>query len=148
MLLDYLNGQPDVHLQDLVESWGALHTTIVPRQSTPADLALLWKRLYHGELLSEGRMEALLAILRTPSAGDELRIGAGLPEAARAGMAHKTGTTFEKGLGVVADTAVIEAGDAAYVIVVLGNQVNWVDFDESLNLIAQISRAVYMEYVP
>ena len=62
-------------------------------------------------------------------------------------MTHKTGTTFESGLGVVADTAVIEAGDTAYVIVVLGNKVKWVDYDEALNLIAQISRAVYLEYI-
>jgi beta-lactamase class A len=146
MLLDYLNSQDDVNLQEQVESWGALHTTIEPRSSTPADLALLWKRLYLGELLTEESTAKLLEILRTPSAGDELRIGGGLPEAARAGMAHKTGTTFEKGLGVVADTAVVEAGDTAYVIVVLSSKVNWVDFDEALNLIAQISRAVYSEY--
>jgi beta-lactamase class A len=147
MLLEYLNSRPDVHLQEQVESWGAVHTTIEPRSSTPADLALLWKRLYRGELLSKSLTDELLAILRTLSAGDELRIGGGLPEAARAGMAHKTGTTFEAGLGVVADTAVVEVGDIAYVIVVLGNQVKWVDFDEALNLIAQISRAVYLEYI-
>jgi len=146
MLLDYLLEKPDVHLQELVESWGAVHTTIEPRSSTPADLALLWRMLYMGELLSEESTNTLLEILRTPSAGDELRIGGGLPEAARAGMAHKTGTTFEKGLGVVADTAVVEVRDTAYVIVVLGSKVKWVDFDEALNLIAQISRAVYIEY--
>ena len=147
MLLDYLNSQPDVHLQELVESWGAAHTTIEPRSSTPADLALLWKRLYLGELLSKELTDKLLEILRTPSAGDELRIGGGLPEDVRAHMAHKTGTTFESGLGVVADTAVVEAGDTAYVIVVLSSKVKWVDFDEALKLIAQISRVAYTEFI-
>jgi beta-lactamase class A len=148
MLLEYLDSQPGPHIQEMVESWGATHTTIELRSSTPADLALLWKRLYRGELLSEISTSKLLAILRTASAGDELRIGGGLPEDVRPGMAHKTGTTFENGLGVVADTAVVEAGEVAYTIVVLGNKVKWVDYDEAMNLIAEISRAVYRKYVP
>jgi hypothetical protein len=131
-----------------VETWGASKTTIEPRRSTPADLALLWKRLYRRELLSESSTCKLLEILRTPSAGDELRIGGGLPEWARAGLAHKTGTTFEEGWDVVADSGLVEVGDIAYVIVVIGNSVDWVDYDEAMSLISQISRAAFTAFVP
>jgi beta-lactamase class A len=148
VLIRFLDAQPGPSLQMLVETWGMEHTTIDPRRSTPADLALLWKRLYCGELVSEASTSMLLEILRSPSAGDELRIGGGLPESVRADMAHKTGTTFEAGWGVVADSALVEAVETAYVIVVLGNQVQWVDYDAAMNLIAQVSRAVYEAYVP
>jgi beta-lactamase class A len=142
-LIRFLNTQPGAHFQALVESWGASHTVIEPRQSTPADLALIWKRLYRGELLSEASTRRLLEILRFPSAGDELAIGGGLPESQRAYLAHKNGTTFENGLGVVADAGVIENGDSAYVIVVIGNQIGWADADAATNLISRISREVY-----
>lgn len=148
VLIDFLDSQPGPGLQEQVESWGLAHTTIEPRQTTPADLGLLWKKLYRGELLTDASTEKLLEVLRIPSAGDELRIGAGLPEELRTTMAHKTGTTFESGLGVVADSAVVKAGETAYVIVVLGNQVKWVDYDEAMNLIAHISRAAHQAYVP
>lgn len=146
-LIQFLEQQPGMRLQELVETWGAIHTTIEPRQSTPEDLALLWKRLYRGELLSEASTQQLLAILRSPSAGDELCIGGGIPESARPGMAHKNGVTFESGLGVVADSGVVEADGTAYVIVVIGNQVKWEDYDAAMNLIAQISRAAFIEFI-
>lgn len=146
-LVSFLDAQPGPRLQQMVDSWGVSHTTVEPRQSTPEDLALLWKKLYRGELLSEASSQQLLAILRIPSAGDELFIGAGLPENARAGMAHKNGVTYESGLGVVADSAVIETGDTTYVIVVIGNQVKWADYPAAMNLIAQISRVAYTGFI-
>jgi beta-lactamase class A len=148
MLLEWLEGQEGFHVQELVESWGLVHTGIGKLMSTPADLGLLWKRLYVGELLSTELTRKLLDILRTPSAGDELRIGAGLPEQARPGLAHKNGTSFESGLGVVADAGVVEAGGTAYVIVVVGNQVKLEDYDQAMNIIALISRTAYAAYVP
>lgn len=131
----------------LISSWGAADTSLEPRRSTASDLGLLWKRLFLGELLSPDATSALLSILRTPSRGDDERIGAGLPPDVRINLAHKTGTTFEMGPGVVADSGVVETSQGAYVIVVIGNQVEWVHFEQAKALIAEISSMAYYEFL-
>ncbi|RPI88501.1 MAG: LysM peptidoglycan-binding domain-containing protein [Chloroflexi bacterium] len=139
----FLKNASGLRIQELLKEWGAENTTFEPRKSTPMDLALLWKHLYLGELLSPVSTTTLLEILRTPSSGDEERLGGGLPLEVRELMAHKTGTTFENGLDVVADSGLIVAGDSAYVIVVIGNGVKWVDFEAAKKLISDISLITY-----
>lgn len=141
-LYSYKDRDPDA----LLQGWGAGATTIVPRRSTAADIGLLWKRFYLGELLSDDSTEALLSILRVPSRGDDQRLGGGLPADIRLNLAHKTGTTFENDLGVVADTGVVETPAGAYVIVIIANGVSTLDYEAANALIADISRMTYEEF--
>ena len=119
---------------------------VEPRQSTPHDLGLLYERVARGELLSATSREYLFSLLREPSRGDDERIGASLPECGREWVAHKPGTTFESGLDVVADAGYVRVGTLEYVIVVLGNAVAWVDYEEGMRVIADISSVTLSDF--
>jgi len=67
----------------LARGWGAVHTDIGNRQSTPADVAILFERLNRHEILSESSRQELLSIMRTHSPDRELpALVKGLPDAA------------------------------------------------------------------
>ena len=146
ILMDFLERQPGLDFEAQLKTWGAACTTITPRRTTPADLGLLWGKLYRGELLGQEATQTLLRVLRAPSPPDRERIGGGLPESVRAGLAHKTGTLFQDGWGVVADGGVVTTPTGAYVIVVIGNAVQWVDLEAAMKLIARISRLTYLAF--
>jgi beta-lactamase class A len=147
-LTNFLNSQPGFAANRQLHGWGAACSTVVPRRATAADLALLLKRLYDGELLSPASTDLLLSLMRTPSADDSLRLGGGLPLTARLRLAHKTGTLFQGGLGVVADVGVVTLARGAFVIAAIGNQTDWADFDESMALIGEMARAAYAALGP
>jgi hypothetical protein len=92
--------------------------------------------------LSESSNAFVLELLRTPSRGDDERIGAVLSECARRWVAHKPGTTYEAGIDVIGDVGLVQIGDTAFVIAVIGNHVAWIDYDEAEQTIADIAEAV------
>jgi len=142
-IVTFLQEQGDFSFETVWQSWGAVDTTLDPRRTTPADLARLLWLLHTGEVLSPDANARMLALLRQPSRNDELRLGAGLPEWERWRLAHKPGTVFEDGWGIVADAGLVELTDSAYVIVVIANQVEWVDFETDMGIIGRISDAAY-----
>jgi hypothetical protein len=145
VLEDYLTKTRDARPLALVQEWGGGSTTFKPRRTTASELGLLWKRFYRGELLSPGSTAALLEILRFPSAGDDGGLYAGLPQDAPIFLAHVAGATFESDLGVAADAGVVETGQGAYVIVVLANGVERIDFEAAWLAISAVSELVYEE---
>ena len=142
-LTNFLMDQQRIDLNREVQSWGAAQTTVVPRRSTARDLGLILERLANGDLLSEAGTDYLLDLMRTPTPSKLTRLGAGLPAGPQDLLAHKTGTTFQQGLGVVADSGLVQWEGTSYVIVVLSNHVQWVDYSSAMALIAQISRVAY-----
>lgn len=146
-LTEFLTQQAKIDLNHEVQSWGAGQTTVVPRRSSARDLGLILERLANGELLSPEGTDYLLGLMRTLTPSKGTRIGAGLPQGPEDLLAHKSGTTFEAGLGVVADTGLVEWQDARYVIVVLSNHVQWVDYQTAMAIIAEISRATFACFV-
>ncbi|MCX6025282.1 MAG: serine hydrolase [Chloroflexi bacterium] len=146
-LAAFLDAQPGYHLVDRWQSWGVTHTTFIPRRSTPADLARLLELLYKEEVLTPESSARILAIMRVPKPSQSERIGSGLPAEARATLANKTGTTFENGAGVVADTGIVEAKGKVLVIVVLGNRTRSADYETSMRLIGNVARAAYSTWI-
>jgi beta-lactamase class A len=146
-LAAFLDGQPGYHLVDRWQSWGVAHTTFIPRRSTPADLARLLELLYNEEVLTPESSDRILAIMRVPKPSQSERIGSGLPAEVRATLANKTGTTFENGAGVVADTGIVEANGKVLVIVVLGNKTSSADYEDSMLLIGKVARAAYETWI-
>lgn len=145
ILTDFLEEKSGYDVTTRLGEWGLNNTTIYPRRTKPSDQALLLKRLYYGELLSETSTNLLFEILRTPSHGDDVRIGGGLPEWARSSLAHKTGTVFDDGWGVVADAGLVNLESGTYVVVVIGNYVDWLDYDEAEDMITEISQLMFEE---
>ena len=146
-LAAFLDSQPGYHLVDRWQLWGVAHTTFIPRRSTPADLARLLELLYSDEVLTPESRARILAIMRVPKPSQSQRIGSGLPAEVQATLANKTGTTFENGAGVVADTGIVEAKGKVLVIVVLGNQTGSADYEESMLLIGEVARAAYETWI-
>jgi beta-lactamase class A len=146
-LAAFLDAQPGYHLVDRWQSWGVNHTTFIPRRSTPADLGRLLEILYEQEALTPESSTLILETMRIPKPSQDERIGSGLPAEARATLAHKTGTTFENGAGVVADSGIVEAGGKVLVIVVVGNRTSAIDYETSMRLIGDIARAAYQAFV-
>ncbi len=146
-LAAFLDGQAGYHLVDQWQSWGVTHTTFIPRRTTPADLARLLELLYSEELLTPESSARILGIMRVPKASQGERIGSGLPAEVRANLANKSGTTFENGAGVVADTGIVEANGKVLVIVVLGNRTRAADYETSMLLIGEIARAAYRTWI-
>ncbi|MGA2111737.1 MAG: serine hydrolase [Anaerolineales bacterium] len=147
-LTDFLMDQKRIDLNREVQSWGAAETSVVPRRSTARDLGLILERLASGDLLSEAGTDYLLALMRTPTPSKQTRLGAGLPPGPQDLLAHKTGTTFQAGLGVVADTGLVQWQGTSYVIVVLSSHVQWVDYAAAQDLIAEISRVAFACLAP
>jgi beta-lactamase class A len=146
ILTSFLDALPDHSLNNQIQEWGAGNSSVTPRRATAKDLAKLLIRLERGQLLSDAGTDRMLSILREPSNGDDERLGGGLPDCLRTSLAHKTGTTFERGLGVVGDVGLVRTDDVSYVIAVIGNQVEWVDFEEAKAMIAAISRRSFTTF--
>jgi hypothetical protein len=146
-LAAFLDAQPGYHLVDQWQSWGVAHTTFIPRRTTPADLARLLELLYKEEVLGHESSLRILDTMRIPKASQSERIGSGLPAGVRVNLANKSGTTFENGAGVVADTGIVETGGKVLLIVVLGNKTSSADYEESMLLIGKVARAAYETWV-
>jgi hypothetical protein len=146
ILTSFLDKLPDHSLNTQIQAWGATDSSVTPRRATAKDLAKLLIRLESGELLSAENTDYMLSILREPSNGDDERLGGGLPDCLRTSLAHKTGTTFEYGLGVVGDVGLIRTEDVHFVIAVIGNEVEWVDFEAAKEMIAAISRRSFSSF--
>lgn len=146
-LAAFLDAQPGYHLVDRWQAWGVTHTTFIPRRSTPADLARLLELLFKEEVLTPESSARILSIMRAPKRSQSERIGSGLPAEVRATLANKTGTTFENGAGVVADTGIVEAQGKVLVIVVLGNKTSSADYETSMRLIGNVARAAYATWI-
>ena len=146
-LAAFLDLQPGYHLVDQWQSWGVTHTTFIPRRTTPADLARLLEMLYKDEVLTHESSARIINTMRIPKPSQSERIGSGLPAEVRVNLANKSGTTFENRAGVVADTAILEAGGKVLVIVVVGNRTSAVDYETSMRLIGDVARAAYQALV-
>jgi beta-lactamase class A len=131
----------------LARNWGAVHTDIGNRQSTPADVAYLFERLNRHEILSERSRQELLAIMRTHSPDRELpALVKGLPDAERPYFADKNGLVFEDLLNVIADAGYYENGDCAFTVVVVTNKVDPAYKTKIDEVISGLSDAAYRNF--
>ena len=128
----------------LAKNWGAVHTDIGNRQSTPADVAHLFERLDRHELLSERSRQELLAIMRMHSPDRELpALVKGLPLAERPYLADKNGLVFEDQLNVMADAGYYEKGDCSFVVVAAANKIDPAYKIKINDVFAGLSAAAY-----
>jgi len=142
-----LSNYPGFNPYTLTRSWGAVHTDIGNRQSTPADVTYVLERLARHEILSERSRQELLAIMRTHSADRELpALVKGLPETERPYFADKNGLVFEDNLNVIADAGFYEKGDCSFAVVVVTNRVDPAFKTKINDVISGLSAAAYNNY--
>ena len=141
----FLNNQEGYNAYVLAKSWGALRTTFGPRQSTPADLGLLLKRLYSKEILSEQSRQIFFSILQT--SGQKISpVSQAIPESQRSYLVEKNSNVFTESLNIMADTALFQRDDCAYTLTILTNKVEPLLQDKVANLMEAISKETFNAY--
>jgi hypothetical protein len=105
-----------VYPPDVLEAWGFPTTQLTPRRSTAEEIAGIFEGLYSGELIAPEGREIILNYLSAYTPNDDTRLGA-LREYLPSGSQfyNKRGSLADN-LLIVADVAIIEVGDKAYIL--------------------------------
>lgn len=132
----YLLGNTIVgmdNIQAQIDAWGLTQTDMVNNKTSNADMAILMKRIYEGNVANQALTKEMLAFFK--DSDFENRLPALLPT--DVSVYHKTGN----GVGEIHDVGVIVSPTTTYYIGVLTSDVT--DEDAAVKLIAQISKVVY-----
>ena len=139
-----LGNYPDFNVYRLTKNWGTIHTDSGERQSTPADVVLLFERLYWHQILSDSSRSELLSIMRTTAVDRDLpALVQGLPEGVRPYMADKNGMVYEDTLNVIADAGYFENDTCAFAIMVVTNKIDPAHKGRINEIIAEIAASAY-----
>jgi len=116
-LVEWIAGVLDP--EQVLASWGMLYTSIDPRRTTLLELAALYEGLYKGEWVSAKARGIILELMSAYTPNDDTRLGV-LREylAEGEGFYNKRGSTISP--LIVADVAIIEWGEKAYLIAIFG----------------------------
>ena len=109
-----------VIVEDIFAKWGTLETTFYPRRTTAEEISKIFEGLYQSLWLTPDERDIILDLLAEYTSGDDSRLGViweKLPE--DYSFFNKRGSIVH-GRVVVADVAIIEAGDKAYVVALFG----------------------------
>ncbi|MCD6225657.1 serine hydrolase [bacterium] len=87
-------------IEEKIRQWGMTHTSLADNMTTAADMALFFRRLYRGEIITKKEHQAQFWEALTKTAFEN-RIPKGVPEGIK--VSHKVGTEQ----GVVNDAGVI-----------------------------------------
>ena len=106
-----------------LQSWGAIHTDLSKRHSTPDDIAKLYESLYFGKAINPEGRKIILDYMSAYTPNDDTRLGVlrtSLPVGAK--FYNKRGTVV-KGILVVGDAALLawlqEGREKVYTVVIL-----------------------------
>jgi beta-lactamase class A len=104
-------------------SWGAIHTDLSKRRSTPDDIAALYESLYFGKAITPEGRQIILDLMSAYTPNDDTRLGVlrpSLPSGAK--FYNKRGTVTE-GVLIVGDAALLtwpqDGGEKVYVAIIL-----------------------------
>ena len=126
----------DIGYPELIEYAASIGISYDPEENllTPAEMALLLKQLYAGQLLNPGHTEELLGFMQDTN--DEELIPAALPEGVT--VNHKYGVVQ----GYVHDAAVLSAGGASYAVAIFTWGAEDADSPARIDVIHQLTTAV------
>ena len=121
-------------IQANIESWGMKKTSLSEYETTPADIGLLFKKLYQGELVKLSFKEEILKYLTKTVYEDW--IPAGVPADIR--VAHKIG----RDLGTFSDAGIVFADPPAggFVLVIMSKNAKE---SEAIKLLPEITKKVW-----
>ncbi len=118
ILLDYT--EDFFRTTSRLEEWGYQYTTISPRRTTAAEISRLFEELWLGTRLPGEENQILLEFLAEYTANDDTRLGVireAMPEDSH--YFSKRGSLVE-GQVIVAETAILEVGERAYLVSIFG----------------------------
>lgn len=100
--------------------WGVIKTTYTPRRTTAEEISKILEGLYQGSSLSPEEKQIILDLMSEHTSGDDTRLGLlseYLPDNYK--LFNKRGSNAHR-IVIVADVAIIEMGDRAYVVAMFG----------------------------
>lgn len=121
----------DEKYESFIKETGMTTTSITTGETTPKDMALLFSKLWKGELVSDKSRDEILSFLTNTIYEDH--IPAGLPGSVK--TAHKYGEDS----GVVNDAGIVFAGNP-YILVLMGEGIIPKDAEK---LYSDVSRYIY-----
>lgn len=147
ILYEWVNER--IHIVDVFARWGVLDTAYKPRISTAEEMGILFEGLYQGMWLEPKEREIILDLLAEYTLSDDTRLGVIrqlLPGDSR--FYNKRGSILE-GRIVVADVAVIEVGDKAFLVAMFGypGEEDLAPFYEKLETVIENAAYVIWEYL-
>ena len=123
-------------VQALMTQWGLTQTDMVNNKTSNRDMAILFEKIYKGEVINAASTQEMLAFFKDTDFED--RLPALLPKTAM--VYHKIGNE----IAVMHDVGIVTDGKTTYYIGVLGSDIT--DEEEAKKIIAEISKLVY-EYL-
>jgi beta-lactamase class A len=147
ILYEWVNER--IHIVDVFARWGVLDTAYKPRISTAEEMGILFEGLYQGMWLEPKEREIILDLLAEYTLSDDTRLG--VIRQLLPGDSHfynKRGSIL-KGRIVVADVAVIEVGDKAFLVAMFGypGEEDLAPFYEKLETVIENAAYVIWEYL-
>lgn len=118
-------------IQALINSLGMEKTAIAKDDTAPADVGLLFRKLFEGKLVNQVNQGELLSFLTDTIFED--RIPAGVPEGVR--VAHKIGTE----IGVFSDAGIVFS-QQPFILVIMSKNAKE---SEAIQVLPKIAKAVY-----
>jgi beta-lactamase class A len=131
LLANYIIGLPAV--QKYVDSWGMIQTDMVNNKTSNKDMALIFQKLYRGEVANKALTTELLGFLT--DSDFENRLPALLPKGTV--VYHKIGT----GQGVVHDAGIVINGKTKYYVGILTENIT--DEAAATKKMAELSKLIY-----
>ncbi|MBI2621231.1 MAG: serine hydrolase [Candidatus Levybacteria bacterium] len=122
------------NVQKLVDSWGLKQTSMVNNKTTVYDMAILFEKIYKGEIANPENSKELLEFLTDSNIED--RLPAKLPSNTK--VYHKTGD----GEGFIHDIGIIETEKGAYYLGVMTSDIGDQE-EQTKSTIAEISKKVF-----
>jgi beta-lactamase class A len=124
-------------IQSTINSWGLTQTSMDNNQTTTADMAILFKRIYDDKVTTPAKTKELLSFMTNTETEDRL------PSELPAGtlVQHKTGD----GVGFLHDVGIIHKGDNLFFVGVLTSDTGS-DEAATKETIGRIAKTVYDAY--
>jgi len=106
-----------------LQSWGAIHTNISKRHSTPDDIAKLYESLYFGKAITPEGRKIILDYMSAYTPNDDTRLGVLRPSLPSGAQFYNKRGTVTEGILVVGDAALFtwpqDGQEKVYVVVIL-----------------------------
>ncbi|MCL4359795.1 class A beta-lactamase-related serine hydrolase [Patescibacteria group bacterium] len=131
LLAHYVVGMDAIQRE--IDSWGLTQTSMAENTTSNKDMAVLFMKLYKGELADGDATEEMLGFLRETDFHD--RLPGLLPDGVT--VYHKIGTA----VGSIHDAGIVVHGNTRYYIGVLTGNVT--DESDAAQTTAAVSKAVY-----
>jgi len=121
----------EARIQELIDALGMTKTSFAKNETSPADIGLLFRKLYKEGIVYEKDKEEILGFLTNTIWED--RIPAGVPKGIK--VSHKIGTE----VGVISDAGIVFA-KKPFILVIMSQEANEIEAKKAL---PEITRKIY-----